>query len=130
MSGQPETVIHYAAEKLSQARYAILKGSELLLVSRARVEKYRTANLERAREVYVELQRTHRHLLEALGDARLAFLEMEEYAAAQTAAKLQTGLAGFQLMSTAYKPVYEALTGFAQSCRRAPAPSMPRSSGG
>lgn len=114
MSGQPETAIHYAAEKLSQARYAILKGCDLLLVSRARVEKYRTVNLEWAQEVHGELQRVRKHLVMALGDARLAFLEMEEYAAAQTAAKLQTGLAGFNLMSNVYKPVYEALMGFAQ----------------
>lgn len=114
MSGQPETTIHYAAEKLAQARFAILKGSDLLLVSRARVEKYRAASLERAREAYAELERARERLVEDLCDARLAFLEMEEYAAAQTAAKLQAGLTGFNLMSNAYKPVYEALTGFAE----------------
>lgn len=114
MSVQPDAPIHFAAEKLAQARYSILKWSGLLLVSRAKVEKYRTADLERARESYTELQKVRGYIVVALGDARLAFLEMEEYPAAQTAASLQAGLSGFNLMSNVYKPVYEALTGFAQ----------------
>lgn len=68
MSGQPETAIHYAAEKLAQARSAILKGSDLLLVSRARVEKCRAASLERAREAYTELERAREEIKETISN--------------------------------------------------------------
>ena len=115
MSGQErqeQKEIHFAAEKAAEARNAIMRGSAELLTWRARVEKYR-ADPRRARECYEELVKTRNRLVTALSNARLALLELEEYAAAKTAGKLQSGLAGFQLMSRAYKPVYEVLRGFA-----------------
>ena len=118
MSEQPESpkeiVRCYATERLTEARNSILRGSAELLTCRAKVEKYRAADPPRARACYVELQKAQKRILTALGDARLSLLETEEYAASATAGKLQAGLSGFQLMSRAYKPVYEALTGFAQ----------------
>lgn len=103
----------YAAAKASAARSAILRGSAELLTWRARVEKYLQADPKRAGECYEELLKVRSRLTAALGDARLALLELEEYARARTAGKLQAGLAGFNLMSRAYKPVYEALRSFA-----------------
>lgn len=105
----------YAVERLTEARNAILRGSAELLTCRAKVEKYRAADLTRARECYGELQKAQKRLLTSLGDVRLPLLELEEYGRAATAGKLREGLAGFSLMSRAYKPVYEALTGFAKS---------------
>ena len=109
---QPSETL-FAAEKLAQIRQTILKGSAELLTCRARVEKYRESAPRRARESYEELQKLRKRLLTALSEGRLALLELEEYDLAQTAGKLRTGLEGFNLMSRAYKPVYEVLTGFA-----------------
>lgn len=110
----PETTDrYYALERLREARLTIGKGAQAMLVSRARIEKYRQTELARAQEAYLELQRTRDRTAAALGDARLALLETEEYSLSKTAGQLQMGLSGFNLMSMAYKPVYEALTGFA-----------------
>jgi len=111
---------YFALEKLSEARKTILKGSGELLTNRARVEKYREADLNRAQDAYLELQKTQRRILSALNEARLALLETEEYALASTAGKLHKGFSGFNLMSRAYKPVYESLTGFAKRLPETP----------
>lgn len=115
MSEQPERKEQYfVLEKLTAARSTILKGSGELLTNRAKVEKYREADLQRAQEAYLELQKTQKRILSALSEAQLALLETEEDDLASTAGKLHQGLAGFNLMSRAYKPVYEVLTGFAE----------------
>jgi len=115
MPAQPEAENrYYALERLREARSAIGKGAHLMLVSRARIEKYRQSELARAQEAYLELQRTRDRIVTALGEARLALLEAEERGLSRTAGKLQKGLSGFDLMSMTYKPVYEALTGFAE----------------
>ena len=115
MSEQPERKEQYfVLEKLTAARSTILKGSGELLTNRAKVEKYRETDLQRAQEAYQELQKTQKRVLSALSDAQLALLETEEDDLASTAGKLHQGLAGFNLMSRAYKPVYEVLTGFAE----------------
>ena len=105
----------YALEQLRQTAEAILRGSQRLLKCRAGVEKYRTAQPQRAYAYYLELQKTRDALLAVLGDAQRNLLELEESALAQKAGQLQTGLHRFDLMSRAYKPVYEVLTGFAKS---------------
>ena len=105
----------YALEQLRQTAEAILRGSQRLLKCRAGVEKYRTAQPQRAYAYYLELQKMRDVLVGALGEARRSLLELEESALAQKAGQLQTGLRRFDLMSRAYKPVYEVLTGFAKS---------------
>ena len=105
----------YALEQLRQTAEAILRGSQRLLKCRAGVEKYRTAQPQRAYAYYLELQKTRDALLAALGDAQRNLLELEESALAQKAGQLQAGLRRFDLMSRAYKPVYEVLTGFAKA---------------
>lgn len=101
----------YALEQLRQTAETILRGSQRLLKCRAGVEKYRTAQPQRAYAYYLELQKTRDALLVALGEARRSLLELEESALAQKAGQLQAGLHRFDLMSRAYKPVYEVLTG-------------------
>ena len=105
----------YALEQLRQVAERILRGSARLLKSRAGVEKYRTAEPPRAYAYYLELQKTHEMLLAALGDAQRSLLEMEEGGLAEKAGQLQSGLRRFDLMSRAYKPVYEVLTAFAKA---------------
>ena len=105
----------YALEQLRQTAEAILRGSQRLLKCRAGVEKYRTAQPQRAYAYYLELQKTRDALLAALGDAQRNLLELEESALAGKAGQLQAGLRRFDLMSRAYKPVYEVLTGFAKA---------------
>ena len=105
----------YALEQLRQTAEAILRGSQRLLKCRAGVEKYRTAQPQRAYVYYLELQKTRNALLTVLGDAQRNLLELEESALAGKAGQLQAGLRHFDLMSRAYKPVYEVLTGFAKS---------------
>lgn len=109
----------YALEQLRQTAEAILRGSQRLLKCRAGVEKYRTAQPQRAYAYYLELQKTRDALLVALGDAQRNLLELEESALAGKAGQLQAGLHRFDLMSRAYKPVYEVLTGFAKSLPQA-----------
>ena len=105
----------YALEQLRQTAEAILRGSQRLLKCRAGVEKYRTAQPQRAYAYYLELQKTRGALLAALGDAQRYLLELDEPMLVKTAEQLQMGLRRFDLMSRAYKPVYEVLTGFAKS---------------
>ena len=114
MSAQPEPAERYfVLEKLSEAKKAIARGSAELLTNRAKVEKYRESQLSRAQESYLELEKTRKRLLDTLRDARMALLETEDEALADTAGKLYAGLSGFNLMSRAYKPVYEVLNAFA-----------------
>ena len=113
MSAQPEPAERYfVLEKLSEAKKAIARGSAELLTNRAKVEKYRESQLSRAQESYLELEKTRKRLLDTLRDARMALLETEDEALADTAGKLYAGLSGFNLMSRAYKPVYEVLNAF------------------
>mgnify|MGYP001092668912 CR=1 FL=1 len=114
MAELPESeTLYYAMERLREARSAITKGAHALLLSRARIEKYRQSEFNLAREAYLELEIVRAKIASALGEACLALLETEEYGLSKTAGKLQQGLSGFNLMSVSYKPVYEALTAFA-----------------
>lgn len=121
MEQEKETVVEkkkpsfYALEQLRKTAKAIMVGCNVFVKTRARVEKYRTAQPERAYAFYLELQDTRKKLLSALEDGRLYLLELEETALAQKAAQLHAGLSRFDLMSMAYKPVYEELTSFAKS---------------
>ena len=91
----------YALEQLRQTAEAILRGSQCLLKCRAGVEKYRTAQPQRAYAYYLELQKTRDALVGALGDAQRNLLELEESALAKKAGQLQAGLHRFDLMSKA-----------------------------
>lgn len=73
----------YALEQLRQTAEAILRGSQRLLKCRAGVEKYRTAQPQRAYAYYLELQKMRDVLVGALGEARRSLLELEESALAQ-----------------------------------------------
>ena len=111
MDSQPEKL--FVIEKLTNARNTILKGSTELKANRARVEKYRESDLQKAQDAFFELKRTQRRVLDALSDAQLSLLEAEESSLAETAGKLHKGLSGFNLMSTAYEPVCKVLNAFA-----------------
>ena len=111
--GQPETRC-YAVEQLREAQKRLLELSQSLVIWRARVEKYRTADPAAARDAFNVLLSVRQGLTEALGEIRLLLMEMEEYQTAQTAGKLRDGLLGFNLMSGNYRPVYDALHAFAE----------------
>lgn len=112
MSGQPERC--YAAEGLKTAQRQILELTQTMVVQRARVEKYRSSDLSAARDAFAELQKTRKNLAQTIGNTRFLFQEAEEYQTAATAGKLQAGLLRFDLMSSAYRPVYDALNDFAK----------------
>ena len=105
----------YALDQLTQLQSQIMQSAQGMVVQRARIEKYRQSNLTAARDTYKELERIRAHLVERLTASQLFLLEMEEYPLASAAEQLRRGLAGFQLMSTGYKPVYEALAKFTAS---------------
>ena len=105
----------YALDQLTQLQEQITRLSQSMVIQRARIERYRQSDLAAARDIYAELGRTRETLVQALAQAQLFLMEMEEYALAKAAGQLRQGLAGFALMSTGYKSVYEALTGFASS---------------
>ena len=121
MNGQPKVKENsFVLEQLISARSAIISDSRDLLINRAKVEKHRETDLQQAQDAYLELQKTQQQILNSLKAAQLALLEMEEYTQASIAGKLYTGFSGFNLMSRAYKPVYEALIGFAQNLPQSP----------
>ena len=76
------------------------------------MEKYQDTDLAAARDTFAELQKARKRLAQTIGDARLLLMEAEEYQTARTAAILQAGLLRFDLMSNAYRPVYEAIQNF------------------
>ena len=105
----------YALDQLTQLQSQIMQSAQGMVVQRARIEKYRQSNLAAARDTYTELERIRAHLVERLTASQLFLLEMEEYPLASAAEQLRRGLADFQLMSTGYMPVYEALAKFTAS---------------
>ena len=105
----------YALDQLAQLQVQIMQSAQGMVVQRARIEKYRQSDLTAARDTYTELERIRAHLVERLTASQLFLLEMEEYPLASAADQLRRGLAGFQLMSRGYKPVYEALAKFTAS---------------
>ncbi len=117
MSGQPETANErcYAVERLRGARDLILDLSQQMMLQRGQVENQRTSDLTAARDTYSELQKTRGSLAEVLSEARFPLLEVEEYQKASLAGQLREGLLRFNLMSTAYRPVYDTLRNFASS---------------
>ena len=104
---------YYAVERLAELKAAILRQSKALVVNRAKVEKYREVDLAAAKDCYLELKKSKTALEKAIFDARLLLMEVEEYELAGLAGKLSQGLAGFDLMSTNYKSVYDVLQSFA-----------------
>lgn len=105
----------YALDQLAQLQGKIIQLSKSMVLQRARIERCRQSDLAAARDIYAELSRTQETLVETLAQARLFLMEMEEYALAKVSGQLRQGLAGFALMSTGYKSVYEALSRFASS---------------
>ena len=105
----------YALDQLAQLQGKIVRLSQSMVLQRARIERCRQSDLAAARDIYAELSRTRETLVEALAQAQLFLMEMEEYALAKVSGQLRQGLAGFALMSTGYKSVYEALSRFASS---------------
>ena len=104
---------YYAVERLAELKAAVLRQSKAMVVNRAKVEKYREADIAAAKDCYLELKKTKTALEKAIFDARLLLMEVEEYELAGLAGKLSRGLAGFDLMSTNYKSVYDVLQSFA-----------------
>lgn len=104
---------YYAMERLKVVQDKIHGSARSMVIRRALVEKYRQSDLPMARESYEQLLRDRETLLEALSEAQLCLMEAESYSLASAAGQLHAGLARFDLMSLAYKPVYEAMVGFA-----------------
>lgn len=115
MSGQPECTgnRYYAIERLAEVQTEIHSLMMSMVVQRARVEKYRQTDMTTARDSFLELQMMRRNLIGSLGNAQRLLMEAEEYGLAAAAGKLGKGLTQFDLMSTGYKKVYEAICGFA-----------------
>ena len=115
MSAQPENSSerYYAAESLRVAQSGLMELSQQLVVQRAQVESYRASDLTAARDTYSQLQQTRKDLVSVLADVRLLLMEVEETQLAAVAGQLQEGLQGFNLMSSAYRPVYDVLRDFA-----------------
>ena len=106
---------YYAIERLAQLQGQIIQLVQGMVIQRARVEKYRQEDLTAARESYSELQQVRRQLCHSISEAQPLLMETEEYRTAATAEKLRIGLSGFDLMSNIYRPVYDAITAFAQA---------------
>lgn len=104
---------YYALERLREMQTSIPQLAQAMVIQRAKVEKYRSADLDAARFTYAELQRIRRNLVQEITDSRPLLMEVEEYSCATAAGQISAGLAGFDLMSTAYKPVFDAICSFA-----------------
>lgn len=104
---------YYAVERLAELRSSILRQAKAMVMSRARVEKYRQADMAAAKDSYLELKKAKETLEKAIFDVQTLLMEVEEYELAGLAGKLGRGLSGFNLMSANYKSVYDVLQGFA-----------------
>ena len=113
VDGQPENQRYYASEGLRTAQARLMELSQQLVIQRAQVERCRASDIHAARDAYAALQQTRRDMLSVLSDARFLLLEVEAEELAATAGQLHAGLAGFQLMSCTYRPVYDVLRAFA-----------------
>ena len=105
---------YYAAERLAELRADIPRLMTAMVLQRARVEKFKDTDREAARDAYAELIRLRKNLVNDLSDARLFLLEAEEYALTPVAGQLHDGMLGYNLLSTNYKPVYDAVCAFAE----------------
>jgi len=110
LSEQPEQC--YAVAQLKTLQGTISDLLQDMVIQRARIEKYRSTDLAAARDTFTQLQATRKKLVQAVGEARLLLMEAEEYQTAKTAGMLQAGLLRFDLMSNAYRPVYDAFQAF------------------
>lgn len=117
MNGQPDAAQEgqrsYALEGLRTARNDIIQLTQALVIWRGKVESCRAQDLAAARDAYDILADTRKQLADALGGAQLLLMEAEDYPMAAQAGQLKEGLLGFDLMSSVYRPVYDALTSFA-----------------
>lgn len=117
MSGQPDVSQagqrSYALERLRGLQIEVLQLTQAMVLCRARVEQHRNTDLAAARDDYNDLQNARKRLAEALGEVQLLLMEAEEYQLAANAGQLKEGLLGFDLLSNTYRPVYDALNGFA-----------------
>ena len=117
MNGQPDVLQagqrSYALERLRGLQREVPQLTQAMVLCRARVEQHRNTDLAAARDDYNDLQRTRKRLAEALGEIQLLLMEAEEYQLAANAGRMKEGLLGFNLLSNAYRPVYDALNGLA-----------------
>lgn len=118
MSGQPDAAPQaeprsYALEGLRGLQSEVPRLTQAMVLCRVRVERHRDTDLAAARDDYSDLQGARNRLAEALGEAQLLLMEAEEYPLAANAGQLREGLLGFNLLSNVYRPVYDALNGFA-----------------
>ena len=117
MSGQPDAPQteprSYALERLRGLQSEVPRLTQAMVLCRARVERHRDTDLAAARDDYNDLQSARKQLANALGEAQLLLMEAEEYTLAANAGQLKEGLLGFNLLSNTYRPVYDALNGFA-----------------
>lgn len=104
---------YYVLERLKTLQAQIRSAAWSMVYQRALVEKYRQSDFAAARDSYAALQSKQMSLLEMFSEAALCLMEMEDLALAAIAEQLRAGLSRFDLMSCAYKPVYEAIAAFA-----------------
>lgn len=114
MSEDLQSQRYYVLERISELREQIPQAMQAMVVFRARIEKYRQTDLSAAHDTYDALRRVRDDLEQALADAQPLLMELESYALATMAGQLLRGFKGFDLMSTGYRPVYDAVCRFAQ----------------
>ena len=114
MSEDLQSQRYYVLERISELREQIPQAMQAMVVFRARIEKYRQTDLSAAHDTYDALRRVRDDLIQALADAQPLLMELESYALATMAGQLLRGFKGFDLMSTGYRPVYDAVCRFAQ----------------
>ena len=114
MSEDLQSQRYYVLERIGELREQIPQVMQAMVVFRARIEKYRQTDLSAARDTYDALRRVRDDLTQALADAQPLLMELESYALAAMAGQLLRGFKGFDLMSTGYRPVYDAVCRFAQ----------------
>ena len=114
MSEDLQNQRYYVLERISELREQIPQAMQAMVVFRARIEKYRQTDLSAAHDTYDALRRVRDDLTQALADVQPLLMELESYALAAMAGQLLRGFKGFDLMSTGYRPVYDAVCRFAQ----------------
>jgi len=102
---------YYVLDKFGEVFRALTSLVEAMPIKRQAIETYREKNnLEKAKDVYKELQTCHIKLLDCVTTAKLLFLETDLSEASDYAGNLYDAVNKFNLMAIDYTKLIKAIT--------------------
>jgi len=111
---QPENPTHYALAKVYEVSHVIALAVQELPVMRNKMEKFIAVNKERARGCYEDIQKLLSRLTNALTQAYLSLMEMDETALAGYTLKLINSVKAFNIMTPDYSKLCNVLCSYSE----------------